>query len=211
MQCGIFATTMTTGACRAWQGGSRVKKGVRKWSVLVDTGLFHKTAIICKGVFLHYLKKTNFVKHIWMYLSKPWKKSVRSVSTLSYDPTHFDWLARANFPAHWHFWNTKTYPIHQIALATLEMGCCMQGTDAHVPGGGDILARCAIALCRLGWGERGTFNWSLVFKNISRCHLRLSNIDCLMEMVFLASKLIWRKFQFLCKEFLFLCLNGCRV
>ena len=33
----------------------------------------------------------------------------------------------------------------------------MQGTDAHVPGGGDILARCAIALCRsrgvsfLGW------------------------------------------------------------
>ena len=46
----------------------------------------------------------------------------------------------------------------------------MQGTDAHVPGGGDILARCAIALCRLGWDERsGTFNWSLVFKNISRC------------------------------------------
>ena len=47
----------------------------------------------------------------------------------------------------------------------------MQGTDAHVLGGGDILARCAIALCRLGWDERGTFNWSLVFKNISRCHL----------------------------------------
>ena len=77
--------------------------------------------------------------------------------------------------------------IHQIALSTLEMGLvpAMQGTDAHVSGGGDILARCAIALCRFGWDERsGTFNWSLVFKNMSRCHLKLSNIDCLMEMEF---------------------------
>jgi len=28
----------------------------RKWSVLVENELFHKTAIICKGVFLHDLK-----------------------------------------------------------------------------------------------------------------------------------------------------------
>ena len=75
----------------------------------------------------------------------------------------------------------------------------MQGTDAHVPGGGDILARCAIALCRsrgvsfLGWMKE---NGRLEFGLTKKFQLPLEALQHLLFDAILPPKLIWIIFHF---------------